>query len=297
MDIEDDDNFNNIFNEKDLGLYNNNRNRDNQNNINNNKYNDSFNKNSNNSKYNNNLYQDFDYDENLYFDDNNNNNYNKNKSNNNNYKTNNYNKKDYNKNIYDDDEVFIEPNQKKKNEDNNKINLNNNKNSIKENDSILADSIYQLSDGEILAKREKEMRELERQQEEKEKKEEEEKKKKLEEENKLININKKYEDEAKISKMLLSEEPKGNGNDICHIIFRYPDGEKSAERKFYKTDKVAVLYDYVKSIGREIFMEPDSTDFDILCLGFPPKNLEDKKNNTLEEEQLFPNSVLQIREK
>ena len=54
------------------------------------------------------------------------------------------------------------------------------------------------------------------------------------------------------------------------------------ERRFLKTDNISILYDYVKSIGREIFMEPDATDFNILYVGFPPKNLEHFKNNTLE---------------
>ena len=44
-------------------------------------------------------------------------------------------------------------------------------------------------------------------------------------------------------------------------------------------------------------MEPDATDFDLLSIGFPPTNLEDKKNSTLEKDGLFPNSILQIREK
>ena len=108
---------------------------------------------------------------------------------------------------------------------------------------------------------------------EKEKKEEEEKKKQLEEEKKIKN----YEKESEIAKMILAPEPDENNPDVCHIKFRLPDGEKIKERRFLKTDKISVLYDYIKSIGREIFMEPDSTDFDILCYGFPPKNLEDKK--------------------
>ena len=51
-------------------------------------------------------------------------------------------------------------------------------NNINENDMKLRDSIYNLSDGQILAKREQEMRKLEKMQEEKERKEKEEQKKK-----------------------------------------------------------------------------------------------------------------------
>ena len=38
-------------------------------------------------------------------------------------------------------------------------------------------------------------------------------------------------------------------------------------------------------------------DFNIICMGFPPKNLENLKNSTLEKEGLYPNSLLQIEEK
>ena len=180
------------------------------------------------------------------------------------------------------------------NQNQNNISINN---SAKKNEDVLADSIYQLTDAQVLEKREREMRMLEKQQEEKEKKEEEEKRKKMEEEKRIQKIKKDYEDEAEFAKMILSQEPDESNPDICKIVFRSPDGEKQIERRFLKTDKIASLYNYVKSIGREIFTEPDSKDFDILCLGFPPNNLGDKKNNTLEQEGLFPNSILQIREK
>ena len=153
--------------------------------------------------------------------------------------------------------------------------------------------INNMSHGEIIALQNREFEELQKKHAEKEKKEEEERKKKLEEEKKI----KEYENEAKMAKMLLGEEPDDNNPDVCFIKFRLPDGEKILERKFLKTDKISILYDYVKSNGREIFMEPDATDFDILCSGFPPQNLENKKNSTLEKEGLYPNSILQIREK
>ena len=181
-------------------------------------------------------------------------------------------------------------NEKEKNVLDNKIN---NMNNINENDMKLRDSIYNLSDGQILAKREQEMRKLEKMQEEKERKEKEEQKKKEEEELQI----KKYEKEAEIAKLILAPEPDDNNPDTCHIKFRLPDGEKVMERKFLKTDSISVLYDYVKSIGREIFMEPDATDFDIISIGFPPKNLQNLKNSTLEKEGLYPNSILQIEEK
>lgn len=183
-----------------------------------------------------------------------------------------------------------------KNENNNKHILNNNNNNLdnlKDSNIMLRDSIYNLSDGQVLAKREQEMRRLEKMQEEKEQKEKQEKRKQEEEERKI----KKYEKEAEIVKMILAPEPDDNNPNTCHIKFRLPDGEKILERKFLKTDKIAVLYDYIKSIGREIFIEPDANDFNIICIGFPPKNLENLKNSTLEKEGLYPNSILQIEEK
>ena len=212
-----------------------------------------------------------------------------------------YNNNNFNNNNYKQDKIIenspnnkiikeSKNNEKEKNVLDNKIN---NMNNINENDMKLRDSIYNLSDGQILAKREQEMRKLEKMQEEKERKEKEEQKKKEEEELQI----KKYEKEAEIAKLILAPEPDDNNPDTCHIKFRLPDGEKVMERKFLKTDSISVLYDYVKSIGREIFMEPDSTDFDIISIGFPPKNLQNLKNSTLEKEGLYPNSILQIEEK
>ena len=223
----------------------------------------------------------------------------KDKEKNNNLELNDYNNNEfyYNKNNFNKINNSKDPSTKNNLLDKKENDLGNLKLFENDNNNILLDYIYNLSDGQIFAKIEKEMKELERQQEEKEKKEEEEKKKEIEEEKRIKNIEKKYEFEAKIAKMILPEEPEANNPDKCHIIFRFPDGEKKIERNFLKTEKIAVLYDYIKSIGREIFTEPDSNDFDIICLGFPPKNLEDKKGYTLLDEGLFPNSILQIREK
>ncbi len=66
---------------------------------------------------------------------------------------------------------------------------------------------------------------------------------------------------------------------------------RRAERRFVKTDKVQVLYDYVDSLGLDIFEESDKYE---IIQPFPFK-LYDDKNKTLEEEKLL-NSILQIRE-
>jgi hypothetical protein len=170
------------------------------------------------------------------------------------------------------------------------------KNNNLENDINLKDSIYGLSDGSILKKREQQIKELEREQIEKMEKEEEKKKKIKDEENQKKKRIEEYEIEAEKSKKLLPEEPDENNPNISQIILRYPDGEKTIERRFLKTDKINVLYLLVKSKGREIFFEQESNDFDLIY-GFPPKNLDNLRNNTLEDEGLFPNAIIQIREK
>ena len=165
-----------------------------------------------------------------------------------------------------------------------------------ESDINIKDSIFGLSDGSILQKREQEIKELEREQLEKMKKEEEKKKKIKDEENQIKKRIEDYEKEAEKSKQLLPEEPEENNPDVSQIILRYPDGEKTIERRFLKTEKINVLYLLVKSKGREIFFDQESNNFDLIY-GFPPKNLDNSKNNTLEDEGLFPNAIIQIREK
>ena len=164
------------------------------------------------------------------------------------------------------------------------------------NDPNIRDSIAGLSYGQILAKRENEMKELERQQEEKIKKEEEEKRKQMEEENKLKKIEENYQKEAEISKNLLPPEPDESNPDVCTIILRYPDGVKTMERRFLKTDKINTLFYFVNSKGMEVFSERAYNDFELI-FGIPPKNLDNSKDKTLEEEGMFPNGIINIKEK
>ena len=256
----------------------------------NNNQNNNINKNNNlnnnyNNRYNNNQYNNSFYNSNPYINNPfNNNPYNNNQNNNRRYNNNPYNNNPFNNNS-----------------DNNNLNHNipsnnNLNNSINNNSIDIHDSIAGLSYGEIMQKREREMKELERKVEEKLKKEEEEKRKKLEEENKKKKLEEEYQKEVEYSKNNLPPEPDENNPNICKIVLRYPDGERTMERRFLKTDNINVLYLFVKSKGREIFFEKDSNDFD-LCFSFPPKNLENSKKKTLEEEGMFPNAVINIREK
>ena len=161
------------------------------------------------------------------------------------------------------------------------------RNYLMDDDIIKNDTNTYMTDGDILKKQEEEMKSLERQEEEKKrkKKEEEERKKReeIEEKNKIENLLRQ-----------LPEEPSDDDPNKCTIMFRFPDGEKTVERKFLKTDKISLLYLYIKSLGREIYSDQNEKDFSIVQ-PFPFKNYNDLQNNTLEQEGLFPNALLQIR--
>ena len=164
---------------------------------------------------------------------------------------------------------------------------------INEN-KINRDSYTYMTDGEVLEKQEREMRKLEKMEEDKkleaEKKERE--KKEEEEREKQEELNEKKKAESILN--MIPEEPKDDNPDKCVILFRFPDGEKVVERKFLKTDNISLLYLYIKSLGREIYDEKEEKHFSLIQ-SFPFKNFDELQNNTLEQEGLFPNAMLQIR--
>ncbi len=299
-------------NQKNAGIQNKNNNQNNNNLENNKKDQPNI---QNNLQYNGNIMGDIYLGDsreipNLFNNDRNNNQMNYNNQNNNypsyfNNNINNYNPNNYYNPIpnYNYNYFFSDINNNNNNNNynnnsnrNNDSNRNNNKKDKSDDKNILTDSLYGLSDGQIYQKRENDMRKLEEEHEKKLKKEEEEEKKRLKIEEEEKEKRMKYEVEAEIEKMNLSEEPDESDPNTCHIKFRIPSGEKTIERRFLKTDKIDILFRFVKSKGAEIFTEPDSNDFTIISVGFPRKNLVDKKNNTLEQEGLFPNSLLQIEE-
>ena len=162
-------------------------------------------------------------------------------------------------------------------------------------DNFKRDSISNMTDAQVLAKQEAEMKSLEKMEElkrleeerkEKEKEEEEEKRRKEEElleKMKMDSINN-----------ILPKEPEDDNPDKCVVLFRYPDGEKTVQRKFLKTDNVSLLYLYIKSLGREIYSEKEEQHFSLIQ-PFPFKNFDEVQNKSLEEEGLFPNALLQIK--
>jgi hypothetical protein len=168
-----------------------------------------------------------------------------------------------------------------------------NNNLISNSLNSLDKSFGLLTDGEILTHQKYEMEELERKvqlDEEKQKQEE------IEQENnkkKEELIEKEIQEKAKEASKKVLEEPNSEDPDSTTICFRYPDGEKSINRRFLKSHRIQNLYDYVESLGEEIYTEKNNKFS--LYQPFPPKKY-DNMENTLEMENLFPNAVIQIRE-
>ena len=181
------------------------------------------------------------------------------------------------------------------NNNNNKNNTNNSNNSINNNNmNNYYDQYMPMSDRDIRRRQDNEMKELEKIEEERLKREREENEKKKREEQKEKERIQKEKEEKELFSLLIPPEPEDDNPDKCIIIFRLPDG-KNIQRKFLKSDKISVLYDYIKSLGKDIYTEEEYNNFSIIQT-FPFKNFEDKLNCTLEEEGLFPNSMLQIKE-
>ena len=165
--------------------------------------------------------------------------------------------------------------------------LNQNKNDINTSNS-LDKSFGLLTDGEILNQQKFEMEELERKAQMKEDQIKQEKK-----EEELIE--KEIEQRKKEALEKIVEEPDIDNPDVTTICFRYPDGERTKNRRFLKGHKIQNLYDYVASLGEEIYTEKENKNFS-LFQPFPPKKYE-MMENTLEQESLVPNAVIQIKEK
>jgi len=94
----------------------------------------------------------------------------------------------------------------------------------------------------LIQQQKEEIEQLERHENEKKKREQEER----------LRIQKDIEDKRKIEeeqekfklqrKSLLAEEPRENDPEATVIIFRYPDGNRRAQRRFNKNDKIQVRF-------------------------------------------------------
>ena len=156
------------------------------------------------------------------------------------------------------------------------------------------DNFDDVAPGEILQQQKSDMEALEK---EIEKKEEEARKEKILEQQRIkeeeIKI-KEIENKANEAKNKIPEQPDVGDPEATTICFRFPDGEKRKDRRFLKSNTIQNLYDYVTSLGKEIYTEEENNSFS-LYQPFPPKKY-DNMENTLEKEGLFPNAVVQIRE-
>ena len=151
-----------------------------------------------------------------------------------------------------------------------------------------------MTDGEVLEQQKSDMEALERQAQ---KREEELKKQKILEEERIKEEElkkKEMEKKANEAKKKIVEEPSEGDPNATTICFRYPDGQQRKDRRFLKSHTIQNLYDFVTSLGKEIYTEEENNNFS-LYQPFPPKKYEEM-NNTLEQEGLFPNVVIQIRE-
>lgn len=118
-----------------------------------------------------------------------------------------------------------------------------------------------------------------------------------EESNKIIQAyNMKEEKEEELKTIIIPREPEINDPNACLITFRYPYDERYINRRFNKNDKIEVLYNYVESLGNEIYSKPKYHSFELIY-GYPPINFGNKKDNTLDDEGLFPSSTINIVEK
>lgn len=152
-----------------------------------------------------------------------------------------------------------------------------------------------LSPVELLEKQKRELEQMEKEAHmieiEKMKKEEERKKILMKEEAMKKKISSERRTKEFIRKNLLPE-PSKSDKQACTIVFRMPDGS-TKERLFLKNWTVIEMYNYINSL--EHVLTEEETEFDLFT-PFPPKVYENY-DKTLEEEGLYPNAVLIVREK
>jgi len=110
----------------------------------------------------------------------------------------------------------------------------------------------------------------------------------------IIRKQNEFKELAKVIKENLSEEPSEDNPDVCTVQFRLPDGSQNIQRRFFKSDKIKELYDYIHSLRTEEEHENLTNDF-VILQNFPQK-IFDEMNNTLETEGLFPRCKLYIKD-
>lgn len=140
-------------------------------------------------------------------------------------------------------------------------------------DKYLYNEFEPQSNSDIIEQQKKDFERLERQEEDKKKEEkclEELKKKELKEQEEKKNELRKKRD-------ALPKEPDDSNPDKTKILFRFPDGLQNIERKFLKSDKIQLLYDFVDSLGKEIYTEQEYNQFILVQTTSRLKNAKIKR--------------------
>ena len=99
------------------------------------------------------------------------------------------------------------------------------------------------------------------------------------------------EEEIEEAKKNLNEEPDENNLDGTEIIIRHPKTGKRSSRRFYKTDTIQSLYNYIVS-NEEILKEINYQNFNI-SQPFPKKIFNDFEE-TFEDAYLYPDGIIDI---
>jgi hypothetical protein len=159
---------------------------------------------------------------------------------------------------------------------------------------------YEEKDSSIISQQKEELKRLEKEERDKEvkKKQEAENKLKKEREQEILMKKQREEEEEKKKQQeyilnQLPQEPNESDPDSSLIIFRLADGSSRIERRFKKSDKIRALYTFANTIEEKQL--ESGTDY-ILIQPFPFIAYTDLER-TLEEEKLFPNAIIQIKEK
>jgi hypothetical protein len=103
---------------------------------------------------------------------------------------------------------------------------------------------------------------------------------------------KKVDKKPMIKSKNLPPEPDINSDQSSLILFRFPDGHGRVERRFHKTNTICDLYTFVESLENQNFNKEGQYE---LVQTFPYK-VFNQKEKSLEDEKLFPNAVIQIKE-
>ena len=97
----------------------------------------------------------------------------------------------------------------------------------------------------------------------------------------------------------LPEEPAQDDPDSTNIVFRMPHSGERLQRRFLKTDKIQILYDFIDDLQNKDKCKFDGVDCytdQYHLFQIRPKVVYEDKQQTLEEASLWPRGpVLQIQ--